>query len=568
MYLYAPDMPDPGPRSSGRRASSGSRTSCSGSSRTRSSCSWTRSGRTSARTTCVRAVAAYAVSATAVRRAMSAFCVPHPRRGGRHAARALARATSAAGGCSGSPRWRRSIALHELYWMIRPLRPVVLAGYAGALAALVGRELGGADWALAGLLSTFVFAFVIKAAGRRRRVSVSRRRSWARPGSALGLAQLMLLRDIAGARRAGGLHGAARRLGGRHGGVLRRAAVRAAQAGAAISPGKTWEGFVAGIVAAIARHVLRALRGGLPDDPESLVLGAVIAIAAPARRPVRVGGEARRGGQGLGPPAGAATAACSTGSTRSSSPGSPPTTSSSPSEPPETPGPPRTTHRIHRTEEIRAHGERVSAKTESERHAVHFDREADRGSRRHRVDRPAGARDHRRQSGARACALASGSNELDGLALGARYRACPGRRRPRLTLLERAEPDVVLNAVVGFAGLAGDAVGARARRDARAREQGEPRRRRRARARGAGARGRAAPAGRQRALRALPVPRGPRAETVDSLVLTASGGPFRGRTRERARRRHAEQTLWRIRPGAWARRSPSTPRRSRTRGSS
>ena len=55
----------------------------------------------------------------------------------------------------------------------------------------------------------------------------------------------------------------------------------------------------------------------------------------------------------------------------------------------------------------------------------------------------------------------------------------------------------------------GDPVGARARHHARAREQGEPRRGRRARARRAPSRRRAAAAGRQRALRDLPVPRGP-----------------------------------------------------------
>jgi len=53
------------------------------------------------------------------------------------------------------------IALHELYWMTRTLRPVVLAGYLGALVALLGATLGGADWALAGLMSTLLFAFVM-----------------------------------------------------------------------------------------------------------------------------------------------------------------------------------------------------------------------------------------------------------------------------------------------------------------------------------------------------------------------------------------------------------------------
>ena len=51
------------------------------------------------------------------------------------------------------------LALHELYTTIRPLRPLVLAGFAGVIAALLGAELGGPGWLLAGLLSTFVFAF-------------------------------------------------------------------------------------------------------------------------------------------------------------------------------------------------------------------------------------------------------------------------------------------------------------------------------------------------------------------------------------------------------------------------
>ena len=76
-------------------------------------------------------------------------------------------------------------------------------------------------------------------------------------------------------------------------------------------------------------------------------------------------------------------------------------------------------------------------------------------------------------------AATSGSTPIDGLAPLTQVGGDPTE------LLERAEPDVVLNADVGFAGLARDDVGARARRHARAREQGEPRRRRRARARGA-----------------------------------------------------------------------------------
>ena len=49
---------------------------------------------------------------------------------------------------------------------------------------------------------------------------------------------------------------------------------------------------------------------------------------------------------------------------------------------------------------------------------------------------------------------------------------------------------------------------------------------------------------------------------VRQLVLTASGGPFRGHTRERARQRSPSPTRSSTPPGTWAPRSPSTRRRS------
>jgi 1-deoxy-D-xylulose-5-phosphate reductoisomerase len=123
-------------------------------------------------------------------------------------------------------------------------------------------------------------------------------------------------------------------------------------------------------------------------------------------------------------------------------------------------------------------------------------------------------------------AAASGSTPIDGLApltqVGGDFTE----------LLERAEPDVVLNAVVGFAGLpvtlwtlergvdlalankeslvaAGDLALA-------ARERGG---------------GRLLPVDSEHSA-ALQCLEGRSPEQIDSLVLTASGGPFRGRTRE------------------------------------
>ena len=64
------------------------------------------------------------------------------------------------------------LALHEFYGMTRDLRPVLLAGYAGTFAALVGAE-WGPQWALAGFLSTFAFSFVFKGMAGVRPTTVS-----------------------------------------------------------------------------------------------------------------------------------------------------------------------------------------------------------------------------------------------------------------------------------------------------------------------------------------------------------------------------------------------------------
>jgi phosphatidate cytidylyltransferase len=170
------------------------------------------------------------------------------------------------------------IALHELYWMARTLRPVVLAGYLGALATLLGATLGGADWALAGLMSTLVFAFVIKGGVSTVSVSVTVLGvAWI----GLGLAHALLLRDIDG-----------------HGVLAVYAVLLAVWAGDAaayfigllfgrhklaptVSPGKTWEGLIAGTAATIGVTFLALYDANFLSIPESLVLGAVIAIAAP-----------------------------------------------------------------------------------------------------------------------------------------------------------------------------------------------------------------------------------------------------------------------------------------------
>jgi phosphatidate cytidylyltransferase len=175
------------------------------------------------------------------------------------------------------------IALHELFRLLRPLRPVALAGFAGALAAIVGARLGGTEWTLAGFMLTLPLAFLLKGMGGTRgptAVSVSSTllaSSWV----GLGLAHIVLLREIPVDGRlavftvllAVFADDTAAYFGGR---LLGRHKLAPA-----ISPGKTWEGFVAGSAAAIFVTWIALYETGFVDGYRSLVLGAVIAVAAP-----------------------------------------------------------------------------------------------------------------------------------------------------------------------------------------------------------------------------------------------------------------------------------------------
>lgn len=175
-------------------------------------------------------------------------------------------------------------ALHELYVMARELRPLVLGGYLGFIATLLGLQLGGLDWMLGGLLATFVLAFVVYGLGGVRQSATTSFGvtflgvAWV--GGGLGC--LLLIRDIpdfgfwavmavlftvfvadTGAFFVG-------RTFGRH------------AMAPAISPRKSWEGLVGGVLAAVgtAFVVLYRDRDDFLSIPESLLLGVVIALAA------------------------------------------------------------------------------------------------------------------------------------------------------------------------------------------------------------------------------------------------------------------------------------------------
>jgi phosphatidate cytidylyltransferase len=175
------------------------------------------------------------------------------------------------------------LALHEYALMTRSLRPVVLAAYAGALLSLLGAHLGGLEWTVGGFLTTLLLAFVLHWVAETRQSATVAVASTVLGAAWIGLClgHLILLRDISDGRLAtftvllaiwAGDIGAffAGRMIGRH-----KLAPR-------LSPGKTWEGFLFGTVATVFVAFVALYDQGYLSIPQSLLLGGVIAVAAPA----------------------------------------------------------------------------------------------------------------------------------------------------------------------------------------------------------------------------------------------------------------------------------------------
>jgi phosphatidate cytidylyltransferase len=175
------------------------------------------------------------------------------------------------------------VALHEFYRLARPLRPLVLAGYGGAVAGLLGAEVDGAAWMLGGYLLTFALAFVFAAVSETRQsTTVAIAATVLGAGwIGLGLGHLILIRAFDPDGRlaaitvllivfvADTVAFLAGRIAGRH----RMTPV--------VSPGKTWEGFAAGAVAGVFTSFLALYKEDLFDETwRSLVLGAVVVAAA------------------------------------------------------------------------------------------------------------------------------------------------------------------------------------------------------------------------------------------------------------------------------------------------
>jgi phosphatidate cytidylyltransferase len=178
------------------------------------------------------------------------------------------------------------VALHELYVMARGLRPLVLAGYAGALATLLGAQLGGPEWMVGGFMLTVLFAFLLYGIAETRQTATVTMGStvlgvaWI----ALGLSHLLLLRDLPEFGRIAvfavlisvfaddTIAYVFGRLVGRH------------KLAPSLSPGKTWEGFVAGTIAAVAASFFTLYddRAEFLTIAEAIGLGLAVALAGAA----------------------------------------------------------------------------------------------------------------------------------------------------------------------------------------------------------------------------------------------------------------------------------------------
>ncbi len=176
-----------------------------------------------------------------------------------------------------------TIALHEFWMLARPLSPLAPAGYIGGLLALLGAELGGVTWMVGGVLTTFALAFLLKGISEARQTPTASISATVMGAVwiGFGLSFLILIRDFPDHGRlatftvllavwAGDtLAYVGGRLFGRH------------KLAPATSPGKTWEGFVFGSAATIFAVFVTLYKQHYLTVAQSIILGAVLAIAAP-----------------------------------------------------------------------------------------------------------------------------------------------------------------------------------------------------------------------------------------------------------------------------------------------
>jgi phosphatidate cytidylyltransferase len=177
------------------------------------------------------------------------------------------------------------LALHEYYAMTRPLRPIVIAGYLGLVLTLLAMQAGGFAWVGGGLFTTFALAFLLKGVAETRQSTTV-----AVGGTVLGVAwiglglvYLIALRDLPAHGRLAALAVLLAVWGGDTLAFFAGRLVGRHKLAPRISPGKTWEGLVAGTIATvfITFVALYDERRHFLSIGQAILLGLAIAVAAP-----------------------------------------------------------------------------------------------------------------------------------------------------------------------------------------------------------------------------------------------------------------------------------------------
>jgi phosphatidate cytidylyltransferase len=176
------------------------------------------------------------------------------------------------------------LALHEYALMIRSLRPVILAAYAGALLSLIGARLGGLEWTVAGFLSTIVLAFLLHWLAETRQSATVAIASTVLGAGWIGLClgHLVLLREIPDEGQLATFTVLLAVWAGDIGAFFAGRMIGRHKLAPALSPGKTWEGFLFGTAATVFVAFVALYKQDYLSIGESIVLGFVIALAGPA----------------------------------------------------------------------------------------------------------------------------------------------------------------------------------------------------------------------------------------------------------------------------------------------
>jgi phosphatidate cytidylyltransferase len=175
------------------------------------------------------------------------------------------------------------LGLHEFYSMTRALRPVAIAGFAGLLAILFGLKLGGLEWATGGVVATLALSLLLKGVADTRQsatVSVGTTALGA-AWIGFGLGYVLLVRGIPAHGRLAAYALVLAVFAGDTAAYLVGRVVGRHKLAPAISPGKTWEGFVAGTAATIFVAWIALYKDHFLTQRQSLVLGVVLALVGP-----------------------------------------------------------------------------------------------------------------------------------------------------------------------------------------------------------------------------------------------------------------------------------------------